>query len=239
MANNLPPRIELNGLPGTYYKIYVNGADVVTYPYSFNVGTTPVTVTRSGNLWSVNFVNPQNVTILLTSFTNTHQMFTNMDVYMFSCGSANVFAYMLYLNGNSYIYNYQGVLIDQVINGGYINNWRIVPSLNTVYFNFCNGLNAVSANMDDVRVPFQDLTLQETIQNLQPSNIAQVTLVNGVAVLTNPNLNSTSIIKSIQYVPGGAVGDAIGGFTLSTIVGNSVTVTAGSTTDNSTIVIVW
>jgi len=239
MSNNLPPRIELNGLPGTYYKIYVNGTSVVTYPFTFNVGTTPVSVNRSGNVWTLTFVSPQGLTVQLTSFTNNYLSYTNMDVYLFSCGSTDVFAYLLYLNGNSFLFNYAGTLIDTVINGGYINNWRIVPSLSTVYFNFCGGLNAVSANQDNVQVPFVSLYLEDVIGTLQPANIAQVTLINGVATLTNPNLNSASVIKSIEYVAGGISGDPTFVYPASAIVGNSVVLNAGSTTDNSTVVVTW
>jgi len=233
MANNFIPRIELNGLPGTYYKLYVNGASPVTYPFSFNIGTTPVSVNKTGNTWTVVFTNTQNVVVQLTSFTNNYLSFTNMDVYMFSCANDNVFAYMLYLNGNSYIFNYKGVLVDDVINGGYINNWRIVPSLNSVYFNFCSGLNAVANAIDNVYVPFDLLSLEQVVENLQPSNVQNFTLLNGVGSFTNPNITPTTVV-SFTYTPGGASGDAVGGFTYS-IVGNTVTINAGSSTDNSTV----
>jgi len=239
MANNLTQTFSPDELPGTYYKLYVNGFDVVTYPFTFNIGTTPVTVARTGNLWSLSFINPQNVVIPLTSFTNSYLMFSNMDVYLFSSFDDNVFAYMLYSNGNSYIFNYQGQLLTKITSLVYVNRWAISPSKAEARFYLCGTNSFTHVNYANVQIIFDLLTLDQIVDSLQPANIAIVTLVNGVAILTNPDLTPTSIIKSILVTPGGAAGDATGVYIPSAIIGNTVTITSASSTDQSSIVVVW
>jgi len=238
MANIPIQTFSRDELPGTYYKLYVNGFDAVTYPFTFNIGTNLVTVTKNVNTWTLTFLNPQNVSIPLTSFTNSYQMFTNMDVYLFSSLNDNVFAYMLYQNGNSYIFNYQGKFLMKISNLLYVNKWALSPATSEARFYFCGTHRFNAANYADVTIDFSVLSLAQAVESLSPANEAVVTLINGVAVLTNPNINTSTVFKSILVVPGGAVG-ASGVYIPSAITGNSVTITSALSTDQSTIIVVW
>lgn len=228
-----PLSIEFNVINGDYIPIYVPLKNINNMN-PFYIGDMQITITKPLTNWILTFLDQNNLPVQLSSFTNSYLQYTNMDVYFFTSTHSYVFVYMLFGGGNSYFFNYYGKLLGIVNFSGHINRLRFSQLENFAFF-----IRTVRHRLEDVALSltytsisldFNYIALYQNLAPLQPLVRGFFTLVNGVAIITQPLVSNTTIIFLSQVTVIGTPGFL---YVSNVNVGNNFTVLSGSSLDNS------